>query len=90
MLTTRDGAPIYVRDIADVALGKELRTGAATHNGQEVVIGTVFMLIGENSRTVSQRVSAKLEEINRTLPAGRGRATPSTTARLSSTPPSPP
>ena len=53
-----------------VALGEELRTGAATENGREVVLGTVFMLIGENSRTVSQRVAAKLEEINRTLPAG--------------------
>ena len=70
VLTTRDGAPIYVRDIAEVALGKELRTGAATHNSQEVVMGTVFMLIGANSRTVSQAVSARMEEINRTLPAG--------------------
>ena len=47
------------------AMGKELRTGAATENGEEVVLGTAFMLIGENSRTVSQRVAAKLEEINR-------------------------
>ncbi len=70
VLTTRDGAPIYVRDIAEVALGKELRTGAATHDGQEVVMGTVFMLIGANSRTVSQAVAEKMEEINRTLPPG--------------------
>jgi len=70
VLTTRDGAPIYVRDIAEVALGKELRTGAATHNSQEVVMGTAFMLIGANSRTVSQAVAAKMEEINRSLPAG--------------------
>ena len=58
VLTTRDGAPIYVRDIAEVALGKELRTGAATHNSHEVVMGTVFMLLGENSRTVSRAVAA--------------------------------
>ena len=53
------------RDLADVALGRELRTGAATENGREVVLGTVFMLIGENSRAVSQRTAAKLDEINR-------------------------
>ena len=64
------GSPIYVRDVAEVALGKELRTGAATVDGQETVLGTTFMLIGENSRTVSQRVAKKLEEINRTLPPG--------------------
>ena len=51
-------------------LGKELRTGAATENGKEVVLGTVFMLIGENSRTVSRRVADKMVEINRTLPEG--------------------
>jgi cobalt-zinc-cadmium resistance protein CzcA len=67
---TNNGGPVYVRDIATVALGKELRTGAATRNGQEVVLGTVFMLMGENSRIVSQRVAAKMEEVNRTLPPG--------------------
>ena len=59
VLTTRDGAPIYVRDIAEVALGKELRTGAATHNSQEVVMGTVFMLIGENSAARSHNAVAR-------------------------------
>ena len=47
---SRDGVPVRVSDVADVLLGKELRTGAATQNGEEVVLGTVFMLIGENSR----------------------------------------
>jgi cobalt-zinc-cadmium resistance protein CzcA len=70
IVTRRDGMPIFVRDVADVVLGKELRTGAATENGEEVVLGTVFMLIGENSRTVSERVSEKMEEINKTLPEG--------------------
>lgn len=65
-----DGVPIHLDDVADVALGKELRTGAATRNGKEVVLGTVFMLIGENSRTVSRRAAEKLEEVNRTLPPG--------------------
>ncbi|RZL41393.1 MAG: CusA/CzcA family heavy metal efflux RND transporter, partial [Variovorax sp.] len=53
-----------------VGIGQELRTGAATDNGREVVLGTVFMLIGENSRVVSQAVARRMEEINRTLPAG--------------------
>ncbi len=64
------GVPIYIRDVAEVTIGKELRTGAATQNGKEVVLGTVFMLKGENSRTVSIRVAEKLKEINRTLPEG--------------------
>jgi cobalt-zinc-cadmium resistance protein CzcA len=64
------GVPIRISDLADVGLGKELRTGAATENGREVVLGTVFMLIGENSRAVSQRAAAKLAEINRSLPPG--------------------
>jgi len=70
IVTRRDGMPICVRDVADVVLGKELRTGAATENGEEVVLGTVFMLIGENSRTVSERVSERMKEINKTLPEG--------------------
>ena len=65
-----EGVPVRIRDVAEVALGKELRTGAATENGREVVLGTVFMLIGENSRTVSQAVDAKMQEINKTLPPG--------------------
>ncbi len=64
------GVPIRMKDIGEVALGKELRTGAATENGKEVVLGTVFMLLGENSRTVSQRVANKLAEVNRSLPNG--------------------
>ena len=70
VLTTRDGAPIYIKDVADVALGKELRTGAATHNSGEVVMGTAMMLLGENSRTVSRAVATRLEEVNRSLPQG--------------------
>ncbi len=65
-----NGVPIRVTDLADVGLGKELRTGAATENGREVVLGTVFMLIGENSRAVSQRTAKKLTEINQSLPPG--------------------
>lgn len=64
------GQPIRIRDLAEVGLGRELRTGAATDNGREVVLGTVFMLIGENSRVVSQAVAARMEQINRSLPEG--------------------
>ena len=70
VITTSDGTPIRVRNVALVEIGRELRTGAATENGREVVLGTVFMLIGENSRTVSQAVAARLEQINRSLPEG--------------------
>ena len=70
VITTSDGTPIRVRNVARVDIGRELRTGAATENGREVVLGTVFMLIGENSRSVSQAVAKKLEEINRSLPEG--------------------
>jgi cobalt-zinc-cadmium resistance protein CzcA len=66
----RDGVPVTVRDVADVALGKQLRTGAATRDGKEAVLGTAVMLVGENSRVVSKAVSAKLAEINKSLPAG--------------------
>ncbi len=66
----RDGTPILVKDVAEVVHGRELRTGAATVNGEEVVLATVFMLVGENSRTVSSRIATKLKEINLSLPAG--------------------
>ncbi|MDA8481740.1 CusA/CzcA family heavy metal efflux RND transporter [Pseudomonas resinovorans] len=70
VVANRSGAPIRVRDIASVDIGRELRSGAATENGREVVLGTVFMLIGENSRSVSRAVASRLEEINRSLPKG--------------------
>lgn len=65
-----DGTPIRVKNVATVEIGRQLRSGAATENGREVVLGTVFMLIGENSRTVSQAVASKLEQINKSLPQG--------------------
>lgn len=65
-----NGAPVTVGDVAEVSIGRNLRTGAATQDGKEVVLGTVFMLIGENSRVVAQRTAAKLKEVNKTLPDG--------------------
>ena len=63
-------APIRIGDIASVELGKELRTGAATQDGEEIVLGTAFMLVGENSRTVSQAVDARIDAIRPSLPEG--------------------
>ncbi|WP_426043354.1 efflux RND transporter permease subunit [Caulobacter sp. DWR3-1-2] len=70
VVANRGGAPIRIADVADVVMGEELRTGAATENGREVVLGTVMMLVGENSRTVSRAVAAKLEVAAKALPAG--------------------
>lgn len=70
VLTQRNGLPVRLRDVAQVTEGSELRTGAATENGREVVLGTVFMLVGENSREVAQRAAIKLKEIDASLPEG--------------------
>ncbi|HEU4364894.1 MAG TPA: CusA/CzcA family heavy metal efflux RND transporter, partial [Candidatus Krumholzibacteria bacterium] len=70
LVGVEDGTPVRVGDLATVGPGDELRTGAATENGEEVVIGTVFMLMGENSRTVSARVAARIDQVEETLPPG--------------------
>ncbi|MBB5210395.1 efflux RND transporter permease subunit [Microbulbifer hydrolyticus] len=70
LVTEIDGVPVRLGDVARVGEGTELRTGAATQNGREVVMSTVFMLIGENSRTVAHAVGEKLESIKASLPAG--------------------
>jgi cobalt-zinc-cadmium resistance protein CzcA len=70
VVANRGGVPIRIADVADVIMGEELRTGAATENGREIVLGTVFMLMGENSRQVAQAVAARLEEASRALPEG--------------------
>lgn len=67
---TRNGVPIRISDIAEVKEGTDLRTGAATLNGKETVIGTTMLLIGENSRTAAQRVADKLKSIAPSLPDG--------------------
>jgi len=70
VIKQKNGVALRVRDVADVVEGEELRTGAATENGHEAVLGTVFMLIGENSRVVALRAAAELKNINKNLPAG--------------------
>ena len=64
------GIPVLIRDVADVAIGKELRTGAATRDGREAVMGTAMMLMGENSRSVALALAERLEQVQRSLPDG--------------------
>ena len=70
VVTTRGGIPVRVRDVADVAIGRELRTGSASVDGREVVLGTALMLIGGNSRTVAAAADVRIKEVSRTLPPG--------------------
>jgi len=70
IIAKQDSVPIKIKDVAEIAIGKELRTGAATRDGAETVLGTAMMLIGENSRTVAQDVAAKLNDIQASLPEG--------------------
>ena len=68
VIGTRHGTPVYIHQVAAVGVGQELRTGSASENGAESVVGTALMLIGANSRTVAAAVDAKMEEIRKTLP----------------------
>ena len=70
IITEHESIPIRINDVADIGIGKELRTGAATRNGVETVLGTAMMLIGANSRTVAQDVASKLDDIQDSLPKG--------------------
>jgi cobalt-zinc-cadmium resistance protein CzcA len=70
MVKTLNTVPVTVADVAEVAIGKELRTGAATRDGRETVLGTAMMLVGENSRAVSQAVAQRLEQVKLSLPSG--------------------
>ncbi|WP_437952880.1 CusA/CzcA family heavy metal efflux RND transporter [Sorangium sp. So ce296] len=62
--------PIRIEDVAEVGVGRELRTGAATEDGEEAVIGTAIMLVGENGRAVSRRVDEQIKAVNKSLPEG--------------------
>ena len=70
VINTVQGAPVRISDVAEVVIGSELRTGAATQNGHEVVLGTVLMRVGENSREVARAVAEKVEAIAPSLPEG--------------------
>ncbi len=69
VIATRNGVPVRVRDVAEVSIGRELRSGSASMGGQEVVVGTALMVIGGNGRTISAAVDAKIKEVSRSLPA---------------------
>ena len=70
IVATRGGVPIRVADVADVVIGSALRTGAASENGKEIVLGTIFMLTGENPRIVAKAAAERLKQATRSLPAG--------------------
>lgn len=70
IVANRGGIPIRIGDIAEVVIGSELRNGAATENGKEIVLGTIYMLTGSNPRIVAQAAAERLEEVNRSLPSG--------------------
>ncbi len=70
IVATRGGVPIRIGDVAEVTIGSELRTGAATENGKEIVLGTVQMLIGENPRVVAQAAAERLAQASAALPEG--------------------
>ena len=70
IVAIRGGVPIRIGDVAEVVIGSELRTGAAPENGKEIVLGTIFMLTGENPRVVAQAAAERLEQATKSLPAG--------------------
>ncbi|MFW1808613.1 efflux RND transporter permease subunit [Acinetobacter ursingii] len=69
-LVTRNAVPIRVADVATVSIGHDLRTGGATYNGEETVLGIAMMMMGENSKTVAQALDRKMQEVKRSLPTG--------------------
>ncbi|WP_454706623.1 CusA/CzcA family heavy metal efflux RND transporter, partial [Delftia acidovorans] len=70
VVAQRQGVPVTIGQVAKVSVGGELRTGAASRDGQETVVGSALMLVGANSRTVAQAVGDKLKEISKTMPPG--------------------
>ncbi len=69
-VATKNGLPIHVADVASVSIGHDLRTGGATYNGQETVLGIAMMMMGENSKTIAKAIDDKVQEIQRSLPQG--------------------
>ncbi|WP_151739308.1 efflux RND transporter permease subunit [Acinetobacter nosocomialis] len=69
-VATKNGLPIRVADVASVSIGHDLRTGGATYNGQETVLGIAMMMMGENSKTIANAIDQKVQEIQRSLPQG--------------------
>jgi len=71
VIASHDGVPVHIRDVADVRLGHEIRRGAVTAGGNgEAVLGLAFMLMGENSKEVTQRLKERVDEVRGALPEG--------------------
>lgn len=71
VVAAENGAPIYIRDVADVRKDHAIRRGAVTADGQgEAVLGLGFMLMGENSREITRKLEARLAEVQKSLPEG--------------------
>ncbi|MBM0105464.1 CusA/CzcA family heavy metal efflux RND transporter [Steroidobacter sp. S1-65] len=70
VVAQRQGVAIRLAQVANIEVGHELRAGAATLDGKEVVLGTVFMLVGENSRAVARATAERLERVQASLPEG--------------------
>jgi cobalt-zinc-cadmium resistance protein CzcA len=70
VVASRNGVAVTVAQVANVAIGGELRSGAASRDGHETVVGSALMLVGANSRTVAHAVGEKLKDISTTLPEG--------------------
>ncbi len=70
IIVSKAGVPVYLKNVAEVGIGRELRTGSASENGNEVVVGTAMMLKGGNSRTVASAVDEKMQGIRKALPTG--------------------
>lgn len=69
VLKAHKGAPVYIKDIADVEIGHEIRRGAVTSGGQgEVVLGLGFALMGENSKKVTEGLKKSLDIVRKSLP----------------------
>ena len=69
-VANKNGVPVRVADIATVSIGHDLRTGGATYNGEETVLGIAMMMMGENSRDVAQAIDVKIKNIRQSLPKG--------------------
>jgi heavy metal efflux system protein len=68
VVANRGGTPIHIHEVATVGIGKELRTGSASRDGEESVVGTVQMLLGANSRTVASAANERLSAVGASLP----------------------
>lgn len=69
-LGNKNGLSIRIADVATVSVGHDLRTGGATYNGEETVLGIAMMMMGENSKTVAQALDTRVHELKQSLPEG--------------------